>query len=267
MIQILVKWRAQMTLEERAGNGSPAKWTKKQLPKHLMKTFINRGLVAIFPFFGMIIVIVFCILDKPKKKCYGGITEDTADFGMGDVREYRGAGVFCWIYTILWITLSIVGTLVAHRIGSPWAWGNNDSPSESASIFGYIVFASIFCGIAIGQIHAVWTFGCRIWECACPKCYHANTMRFDGEAGSNSFVREELESSTSSGEHRTHTVYVDGKEVGGLYASHSGYDHYVTSKYSDQKKRFKCIHCGHTEIRSGFLEKTKISERYERNNK
>ena len=249
-----------MTLQERVECGSPAKWTRKQLPKLLIKKFFIMFFVCLIPFWGQIGGIFFLTFNRVDKKFNGKVTDSySADFGNADTRDYNIGKVFRIIYSIAWVAVLIASIAIGFGY---LIWSKN----VFAMLLGIFLPISILF-VTISQLSCVHTFKYRIREYACPKCFCANSMFFEGNAGTHTWEHERLTSSTRSGEHRTHTVYVDGKEVGGIYASHSGYDNYETTKYTEEKGRFKCSLCGYSTVKTLKTTSEKVGERWERNNK
>ena len=275
-------------------NGNPKKYFRRHWTGTFFKNtgiFLGFGIVAFYVLvirmengislhtmqrWGMIVTIVLSIValifglylhiictDKTEKS----YPADKSSFAYGieckaDTKKYL---IVPLIYTIICFVLLLadfIYTICINKNLSTFA-------PKTAYIIGMLIPCSIMIGLWASLLYLSFILrrSFPLSEHTCPQCHYVNTVIPNGQSNfSTRHDVKKLTASTTSGEHRTHTVYVDGKEVGGVYASHSGYDYYDIGDETTWNNDFICTHCGNKTHTSDYSFKKK-SETWERNSR
>lgn len=178
---------------------------------------------------------------------YGGlkhVSEKYANFGQSKYEEDYSKKMRHKILTIgfpIIISIAIIALFV-DLIFIP-------NIIELQNTLDYVLLFSILKCVFVGMFNSLlWLFFFYkrdpIAAVTCPECHFVNTYIKVGEREGKSWHYEMKTGSTTSGEHKTHSIYVDGKEVGGIYGRHCGYDYYEYGTATEHHTLYVCAKCG-----------------------
>ncbi|MCH5162297.1 MAG: hypothetical protein J1G38_02265 [Clostridiales bacterium] len=168
-------------------------------------------------------------------------------FGQSEYNEKyaKKARMFIFIGAAIALAIGIFALLTVIPVTPEYDPKNGNLLNGEIIAISHIILKCVF----VGMLHSIlWSFFFYsrnpVAKVACPKCNYVNTyLHLNTSVGESSHY-DIKKSSTKSGEQKTHSVYVNGKEVGGIYERYSGYDTYSYGTATDIHHEYRCSKCG-----------------------
>lgn len=114
--------------------------------------------------------------------------------------------------------------------------------------FGYMGLKCLGAGLINSVLWLVkFYYRDPIVKLICPQCRYLNTFLFGGKREAGSYHYDTKIGSTKGGEYKSKSIYIDGKEVGGVYEEYSGWDTFEYGTAVTTDNYYYCQVCGRRE--------------------